>query len=201
MMRRSVWAATVAVTLCMGGRVGFAGTDAGTAVKGIVSLPPDSGSPKDVVVYLEGTIGTPKPGKAVMDQKDKAFLPHVLPVVAGSSVEFLNNDTVLHNVFSNSKPDPFDVGMFGHGESRTATFATAGVVEVRCNVHPTMQAFVVVLENGYFAQPDERGHYQISGIPPGRYRLRAWHPSLPAVEGWANLDDASLRTVDLTFKP
>jgi plastocyanin len=201
MTRSAGWAATVAVTLLVCRTVALAGTDAGTVVNGVVSLPPGTGSVKDVVVYLEGTIAAPKPGKAVMEQKDMVFLPHVLPVVAGSSVEFRNSDAILHNVFSNSATNRFDLGMFGQGESRLATFSAAGVVEVRCNVHPTMQAFVVVLDNNYFAQPDERGHYQITGIPPGRYRLRGWHPSLPAVEGWANLDDASLRTVDLNFKP
>jgi plastocyanin len=168
-------------------------------VKGTVTLPPDSGSAKDVVVYLEGTIGAPTPGKATIDQKEMTFIPHVLPVAVGSTVEFLNGDDVLHNTFSNSAAKRFDVGMFKRGESRSVTFDKPGIVELRCNVHPKMHAFVLVLENNYFATPDERGSYQIGGIPAGRYKLRAWHESLPPIETWANLDDATLRSIDLKF--
>ena len=169
-------------------------------VKGTVTLPPDSGSVKDVVVYIEGTVGTPTASKASFDQKNMTFIPHVLPVAVGSSVEFRNSDDVLHNVFSNSTTQRFDVGMFGRGEARSVTVDKPGIVELRCNVHPTMHAFIVVLANNYFATPDEHGNYQITGLPAGRYKLRAWHESLPPVETWANLDDATLRTIDLTFK-
>ena len=168
-------------------------------VKGTVVLPPDSGSVKDVVVYLEGTIGTPTAAKASIDQKNMTFIPHVLPVVVGSTVEFRNSDDVMHNAFSNSATQRFDVGMFGRGESRSVTLEKPGVVELRCNVHPTMHAFIFVLANNYFATPDERGSYQITGLPAGRYKLRAWHESLPPVETWANLDDATLRSIDLKF--
>jgi len=169
-------------------------------VKGTVTLPPDSGAVKDVVVYLEGPIGTPTPAKAIVDQKNMTFIPHVLPVTVGSSVEFRNSDDVLHNVFSNSPTQQFDVGMFGHGDARSVTFTKPGVVELRCNVHPSMHAYIVVLENNYFTSPDDRGLYQITGIPAGRYKLRAWHESLPPIETWANLDDAALRSIDLKFK-
>jgi plastocyanin len=169
-------------------------------VKGTVSLPPDSGSVKNVVVYLEGAIGTPTSVKMTVDQKDMTFIPHVLPVVVGSTLDFVNNDDVMHNVFSNSATQRFDIGMFPRGESRSVVFDKPGVVELRCNVHPAMRAFVLVLDNNYFATPDERGNYQINGIPRGRYKLRAWHESLPPIETWANLDDAALRAIDLQFK-
>jgi plastocyanin len=169
-------------------------------VKGTVSLPPDSGSVKNVVVYLEGAIGTPTSAKMTIDQKDMTFIPHVLPIVVGSTLDFVNNDDVMHNVFSNSVTQRFDVGMFPRGESRSVVFDKPGVVELRCNVHPTMRGFVLVLENNYFATPDERGNYQITGIPRGRYKLRAWHESLPPIETWANVDDAALRSIDLEFK-
>jgi plastocyanin len=172
---------------------------AGTIVKGTVTLPEDSGSVTNVVVYLEGKIGVPTPGQAVIDQKNMQFVPHVLPVVVGSTVEFRNSDPVLHNVFSIAAPNNFDLGMFGQGESRRVTFSKPGIVRVRCNVHPGMLAYVLVLENSYFATPDDRGNFQISGIPPGRYKLRAWHESLPAVETWANLEEATLRTIDVRF--
>jgi plastocyanin len=191
------WAIAVAVAVT----AGRAGAQNDRIVKGTVTLPPDSGAVTDVVVSIEGTVGTRTPSKASIDQKNMTFIPHVLPVVAGSTVEFQNNDDVMHNVFSNSPAQRFDVGMFGRGETRSVTVDKPGVVELRCNVHPTMHAFIVVLENNYFATPDARGNYEISGLPAGRYKLRAWHESLPAVETWANLDDATLRAVDIKFKP
>ena len=195
-MRRLGLAVAMALSLAAEGAV--AQND--RIVKGTVSLPPDSGSVKDVVVYLEGSLGAATPAKATFDQKNMSFIPHVLPVAVGTSVEFLNGDDVLHNVFSNSATNHFDVGMFKRGESRRVSFDKPGVVELRCNVHPTMHAYVVVLDNNYFTTPDARGNYQISGIPAGRYKLRAWHESLPPIETWANLDDATLRSIDLTFK-
>jgi plastocyanin len=182
-------------------QAGPAGAPNHRIVKGTVTLPPDSGSVTNVVVYIEGTVGTPTASKATIDQKNMTFIPHVLPVVVGSTVEFQNNDDVMHNVFSNSPTQQFDLGMFGHGETRRVTVDKPGVVELRCNVHPTMHAYIVVLTNNYFATPDERGNYQITGLPAGRYKLRAWHESLPAIETWANLEDATLRAIDLKFKP
>jgi plastocyanin len=197
-MIRRITLLAIAVTLPLVA-AGRAAAQNDRIVKGTVTLPPDSGSPKDVVVYLEGTIGTPTPGKGSVDQRDMTFIPHVLPVALGSTVEILNTDDVLHNTFSNSAAKRFDVGMFKRGESRSVTFDKPGIVELRCNVHPKMHAFILVLENNYFATPDERGSYQISGIPAGRYKLRAWHESLPPIETWANLDDATLRSIDLKF--
>jgi plastocyanin len=169
-------------------------------VKGTVHLPPDTGSVRDVVVSLEGHIGTPTPRKVVIDQKDLTFIPHVVAVAVGSTVEFLNNDTVPHNVFSTSAAKQFDLGIFERGESRTVTVDRPGVIDLRCNVHPKMHAFVLVLENNYFAMPDEHGDFEISGIPAGRYKLRAWHETFSPVETWVNLDDAKIRTVELRFQ-
>ncbi len=197
------WAAILTnagVLLLVALTAGISQADSGRIVKGTVTLPPDSGSVKNVIVYLEGTIGTVTPGKATIDQKDTVFVPRVLPITVGSTVEFTNNDKVYHNVFSIDAPNNFDLGMFGHGQSRSVTLSKPGLSKVRCNVHPDMLAFIMVLENNYFGTPDERGNYQISGVPPGRYKLHAWHESLPSVETWANLEDATLRTVDLSFK-
>jgi plastocyanin len=169
-------------------------------LKGTVSLPREAGSVRDVVVYLDGRIGTAKSGKSVVDQKGMMFVPHVSAVVVGSAIEFLNGDPVPHNVFSTSPAKHFDLGMFNKGESRTVTLDAPGIVELRCNVHPKMRAFIVVLENEYFTIPDDQGNFQISGIPPGRYKLCAWHETLPAIETWVNLDEAKIRTVDLRLQ-
>jgi plastocyanin len=169
-------------------------------VKGTVRLPADGGSPIDVVVYLDGATGTPTPAKVEMDQKAETFVPRVLAVPVGSSVEFRNSDPFLHNVFSTSPAKHFDLGMFGQGQSRSVTFDTPGVVEVRCNVHPKMHAYIVVRGNNYFSIPDAQGNFQISDLPPGRYKLVAWHPTLKPVELWVNLNEARLRTVNVDLK-
>jgi plastocyanin len=166
-------------------------------VTGTVSLPKDGGTPSDVVVYLKGQIGAPSPANATIDQKNETFVPHVIAVPVGSRVQFLNSDPFLHNVFSTSATKRFDLGMFPMGESREVTFDKAGVVEVRCNVHPKMQAFIVVVENSFFAIPDAQGGFQLTGVPPGRYRLVAWHPTLEPAETWVNLDEAKVRNVSL----
>src|SRR5262249_46231858 len=189
--------ATLALVAC--GSVAVLADD-DRVVKGTVRLPSENGQARDVVIYLEGRIGAPAPRKAVIDQKEMTFVPHVVGVTAGSAVGFLNSDPVPHNVFSTSTAKHFDLGVFTRGESRAVTFNTPGGVELRCNVHPKMRAFVVVLENNYFAMPDEQGNFQISGIPAGRYKLRAWHEGLPPAETWVNLDDAKLRDVELRLQ-
>lgn len=189
-------AATLVIALGTGRAVA---ADTGV-VKGTVLLPPGMNSAADTVIYLEGRIGTPTPKTVTIDQQNQTFRPHVVAVVQGGTVEFLNNDTVLHNVYSASAVQRFDLGMFGGGERRTVKFDTPGVVELRCNVHPKMRAYVLVLENNYFATADKSGNFQISGVPAGRYKLRAWHEGLPVAETWANLDDASIRTVELRFQ-
>ena len=172
----------------------------GGLVKGTVRLPSDSGSVRDTVIYLEGTIGKPTPSAALMDQKNLSFVPHVVPVVVGSSVKFLNSDSAFHSVYSTSTAKKFDLGMFRTGEFRSVEFDTPGVVEVLCNVHPKMQGFVVVVPNDYFTQPDAQGNYQIGGIPAGRYKLRAWHDGLQTAETWVNLEEAKIRDIDLQLK-
>ena len=198
-MMRRLWLLAVASTVSV--IAGRAVAQDGRIVKGTVTVPRDGGSVQDVVVYLAGSIGSPTAAKASIDQKNMTFIPHVLPVTVGSTVEFRNSDDVMHNAFSNSAAKQFDLGMFGRGESRSVTFDKPGVVEVRCNVHPTMHAFILVLENNYFAKPDARGIYQITGIPKGRFELRAWTPSRPPMQTWANLQDATLRAINFDFAP
>ncbi len=113
---------------------------------------------------------------AVIEQKDGRFVPVVLAVRVGTRVEFPNHDKVMHNVFSSSKAKRFDLGLFGPGESRGVVFDRPGVVHVRCNVHPNMEAFVVVVGMPFFAATDRRGRYWIEGLPLGSYRLEVWRP-------------------------
>jgi plastocyanin len=162
----------------------FAGEAAKTGIiKGTITI---AGRPAaDVVVSVEGVsqektkaqLSGSKP-KAVMAQKDLKFIPRVLAVVAGTTVDFPNNDKTFHNVFSNSEAKKFDLGLYPSGKSRSVTFEKAGVVKILCNAHPNMEAYIVVKNHPYFIVPDSRGNYSLNGIPLGKYRVEVWHPEL-----------------------
>lgn len=162
------------------------------SVKGSVTI---HGTPApEVVVSVEGlpvkwirSRINPKPGSAHMDQRGMKFVPRVEPVLAGTTVNFPNNDNVWHNVFSRSEAKQFDLGLYPPGKSRGVTFDKPGVVRILCNVHPAMEAFIVVEEHPYFTVPDQRGNYELDGIPLGRYRLQVWHPELGGKEQPFNL--------------
>lgn len=139
----------------------------------------------DAVVSVEGVMPAPaarKPKTAVMDQRDIKFVPRVLSVIAGTTVDFPNNDQTWHNVYSASDAKPFDLGLYPPKKARSVTFDKAAVVRVLCNVHPTMEAFIVVKGHPFFSATDERGNYRINGVPLGSYRLAAWHPEVGTVE-------------------
>ncbi len=127
------------------------------------------------VVYAEPLDGnaTIQPGTYSVSQRDKVFSPHVLAIPVGSSVEFPNDDLIFHNVFSLSRPGPFDLGLYRVGTSRSVMFMSAAVYRVFCNIHPQMSAIVLALPTPYFAQADASGAYQLD-LPAGRYRITAW---------------------------
>jgi plastocyanin len=150
---------------------------AGGTIKGTIRGAEADGAPvADAVVMLDGPSvrAAPDAPHAVMDQRQDTFVPHVLAVAAGTTVDFPNSDPRLHNVFSTSPAEKFDLGMYEQGEVKSVTFDTPGVVEVRCNVHPKMRAFVVVHANPYVGVSDRAGSYTIAGVPPGKYQLRVW---------------------------
>lgn len=133
---------------------------------------------RDVVVYLEripGKTFTPPTTPVVIDQKNLAFQPHVVAVLAGTKVTFPNSDEVRHNVFSPTKGATFDLGSYPLGSSRSRAFDVPGVVTLLCNVHAEMSAYVVVTETPYFAVTDRDGHFSMPTVPPGRYQLATWY--------------------------
>lgn len=135
----------------------------------------------DAVVYLENVQGQFPPPKqpAEMDQLKRVFIPHVLPVLAGTTVNFLNSDPVLHNVFTPSKVgNRFNLGSYPKGQAKPQTFDKVGEVRILCNVHPEMEAWVVVLPNPYFAKTAPDGSYSMADIPAGKYTLKVWHEKL-----------------------
>ena len=135
---------------------------------------------RDIVVFLENVKGEFKlpVEKPFIDQKNLTFNPHVLPVLVGSTVEYPNNDNVLHNVFSPSKVKRFNLGTYGGGKVREVTFDKPGVVTILCNVHTEMSAFIIILENPYFTLTGPDGLFTIKNIPPGTYTIKTWHEKL-----------------------
>ncbi len=131
------------------------------------------------VVYLANAPGplVPPARHPVMDQKNMTFIPHVLAIQAGTTVDFLNSDEVRHNVFSPSK-EKYNLGTWPQGRIKQHTFPKKGVYTQLCNVHPEMEAFVVVLDTPYFATTRADGSYEIRGVPAGEYTVRAWHEKL-----------------------
>jgi plastocyanin len=143
---------------------------------------PRGTTPRDVVVYLEGpgqkNVAPAGGGKPALKQINQSFEPHVLGVPVGTTVDFPNGDLVYHNVFSYSKAKKFDLGYYGKGKSKTVTFDRPGLVQVFCDIHSNMSAYVLVVDSPLVTQPDESGAYQFPGLPNGSYTLHVWHPDL-----------------------
>jgi plastocyanin len=112
---------------------------------------------------------------AVMTQKDKTFLPHILAVESGTTVDFPNQDPIFHNAFSSFDGKIFDVGLYPPGTSRSVRFDREGIVRVFCNIHSAMSAVIVVLNHPWFAISTRDGNFQIHNVPEGDYNLRVYH--------------------------
>jgi plastocyanin len=115
------------------------------------------------------------PHNAEMVQRDKTFSPHVLIVQVGSTVDFPNFDPIFHNAFSNFSGQPFDVGLYPPGTSRSITFRRTGIVRVFCNIHSTMSAILVVTPTPWYAVTSNSGRFRIANVPPGEYQLHLFH--------------------------
>jgi plastocyanin len=138
----------------------------------------------NVVLYLEQAPGLPAgvPGTARVEQEDERFVPHIVPVVRGSTVEFPNGDEVFHNVFSLSSAKSFDLGRYRRGSSKSVVFERSGVIQVFCHIHSDMSAVVLVLDNSFFAVPSTAGRYTIDDVPPGEYTVVGWHERIHPVQ-------------------
>jgi plastocyanin len=163
---------------------------------------------RDFVVYIEGSVGaTGLPSTNVVTvetkkvaQQGAVFLPHVLPVMAGTTIEWPNDDDIYHNVFSMSDSKQFDLGLYkGNPPNKRVIFDKPGRVDVFCSIHENMHCIILVLQNPYFAATDEDGHYRISNVPPGTYKLRAWHERLPADEREISVPTNGEVKVDFTL--
>ena len=163
--------ALVSINMAYGGDI--TGTVKTTGTK-------DSGNAIIFIEKVEGKTFSPPADHALMDQKNMTFIPHVLPILAGTTVDFLNSDDVLHNVFSPDKcAESFNLGTWPKGQKRSFTFKNPGCrATLLCKVHPEMEGYVVVLENPYFALSNKDGSYSIKNVPPGTYTISIWHEKL-----------------------
>jgi len=141
-----------------------------------------SGVAGESVVYVDTITGKAFPAPAqhpVVDQKGLLFQPHITVVQAGTTVDFLNSDSVAHNVFWTSvggnKKLGHNLGTWPKGEKRSFKFDTPGAVPLLCNVHPEMAGYIVVSPTPYFARTDKSGDYRIENVPDGSYSVTAWH--------------------------
>ena len=156
------------------------------------------------VVYLEsaprGAFETSEGGRAVMDQRNETFVPHVLAITTGTTVDFPNSDKFYHNVFSLSKTRPFDLGRYAAGNSRPVRFDRAGIVRVFCDIHSHMNAYILVFSHPFFAMTDSEGRYRIENVPPGTYGVIAWNEGTPSETRPITVPDGGIAELDFTLR-
>jgi plastocyanin len=189
------------------------GVAAGTAVLALVAAGPGAGDVRGRLTVLDkgkeqaddvgqAVIWLDRPGpvqavQAEITTSKKSFSPHVLVVPVGSTVAFPNHDPFNHNVFSLSEEQPFDLGLYGRGATRSVRFTRAGIIRVYCNVHAQMSALVVVRDGPDFTQPEGDGSFVLPQVPAGRYQLHAWHERSEGISQPLDVPSSGLADVAL----
>jgi plastocyanin len=132
---------------------------------------------KNVVIYLKGVKfkSTLPISHQEIRQEHEAFVPRVVAVTRGSTIDFPNEDPFFHNVFSLSSASTFDLGRYPMGRQKSATLSNAGLVKVYCHIHSHMSASILVLDHPYFAMPDLNGSFTLPNVPAGTYTIVGWH--------------------------
>jgi plastocyanin len=196
---------TAKAALAVGLTLALAGVVKANEIKGKVSVQGIK-SAENIAVYVDvipdKKFDAPK-DPVVIDQRKMAFVPHVVAVQQGTTVEFLNSDPVGHNVYwpsiSGNKKLAHNLGTWPKGEKKPFQFNDAGVAALLCNVHPEMSGYVVVTPTPYFAVTDKDGNFEIKNIPAGKYTLKTWSedgkPTTQAVDV-----SGATATVELTVK-
>jgi plastocyanin len=161
-------------------------------------------SAKNIAVYIDTIPGKTfdAPAKHVlMDQKHLEFVPHVLVVLKGTTVDFLNSDATLHNVFwpdiGGNRKLAHNLGTWPQGQKKSFTFNDVGAASLLCNVHPEMSGYLVVVPTPYFATTDSNGEFEIKDVSPGKYTLKTWSEEGKPVSQSVDVSGATT-TVDLT---
>jgi plastocyanin len=174
-------------------------------------------SPANILVFVSKAPAFPgdvSTLKFVMDQQNLTFIPHILPVLVGSTVHFPNHDKVSHNVFSLSRTEKFNLGSYAAGTSKTVVFDKPGIVELRCDVHAEMSAYIMVMKNPYWAVTDDKGHFEIpdktylaqqgfkgiSGLQAGKYVIKTWHEKLKSAKKTVEVPEKGDAAVQLNLR-
>src|SRR5215471_19215434 len=156
------------------------------------------------VVYLEsaprGAFETAEGGHVIMDQRNETFVPHVLAIITGTTVDFPNSDAFYHNVFSLSKASRFDLGRYAAGRSRAVRFDKPGIVRVFCDIHSHMNAYILVFSHPFFALTDPEGRYRIENVPPGTYGVIAWNEGTASEPKPIAVPDGGIAELDFTLR-
>jgi plastocyanin len=156
------------------------------------------------VVYLEsaprGAFEVVENGRAVMDQRNETFVPHVLAIMTGTTVDFPNSDAFYHNVFSLSKTARFDLGRYAAGRSKPIRFDKPGIVRVFCDIHSHMNAFILVFSHPFFALTNADGRYGIENVPPGTYNVVAWNEGTASEPTPVTVPDGGVAELDFTLR-
>jgi plastocyanin len=172
-------------------------------VTGTVVVKDTEGNPvsaKGAVVYVVGFTEEPPAQQVTISQKDKHFVPDLVAITAGQTVDFPNADPFVHNVFSLSPARKFDLGSYRKGKSKSKSFPKTGVVDVYCNIHPQMAATILVVPNRRHARAGRDGSFTIAGVPKGRWKIFAYvrNAAKPvSVEVEVTADGASGVTLEL----
>ena len=181
----------------------------GSVSLGVANVPLAAVAP--IVVYLEA-LDAPSGVDALnwnraplynvvarMHQRDAHFSPPFLVVAAGQSVEMSNDDAIYHNVFSYSRPNDFDLGLYPAGESRKLVLRHPGVVKLYCSIHESMNATILVAPTRWFDVVNAKGGYALTGIPAGRYRAVVWTERLPATTRVIEIGAGEPRALDFVI--
>lgn len=172
----------------------------GGTIKGVVKTP--WVKRYQALVYIdkvEGKVFTPSKEKVVVSQRGLVFLPHILPVIKGTTVDFTNDDNVVHNVFAPpGSVQRFNLGTYGVGVTKTVTFNNLGETPLLCIVHAEMLGYVITLQNPYYALTDKKGNFEIKDVPPGTYQIKVWHEKLKEASQKVVVEKG--KTVSVEFK-
>ena len=183
------------------------------ARKGTVPLRNQPAAPvnevENVVVYLDDNI--PDAGEALskprapaglqpaVRQLNEMFIPHVLPIIVGTIVQFPNEDPFFHNVFSLSGAKSFDLGRYPKSQTRSVRFNRPGIVKIFCHIHSHMNAVILVFGHPHFCVPEAKGSFNIDDIPPGRHTLVVWHERLKPYRQVINIAPGTHLTLDVVL--